>query len=303
MSESFAPPENQLRLAIGQPIAYGGGKWRGGGLPAADLSAQTTPPEILHDAAVDPGGALLPTTDHAERSPLHAVPLGSSSALLGEWLLEVLVKSAWIAGNPDFHLCGPALSPAQNQILNILGHDHYIALTAPTRFSRLARFEFVRRPSDNIKAPACVLRGDASSSGAGVAILPQHATERFTLANRASLAAWARAKRFSLLEPEAMSFDELRAILAGAGTIILADPRQSGLLALSQPVTKVVEIAPAGWRGTTCRYLCQLFDLAWAPCDAGPLSYKLLTALPFGTRVPLAYEVPIGDLAKRLQTL
>jgi hypothetical protein len=304
MSKPLDPLAPQQTPAAGQPfpVAYGGGKWRGGLMPAPDLSAQTAQPDVLDHAAVDAAGALMDQADHAEASPLHAVPM-RAGALLGEWLLDVLVKSAWIAANQGYRLCGPALSPVQADILRRLGQNDYISLAAPARFARLAHFEPIKRPPETIAALAAALRGTAPASQGRVAILPQHATEMFTLANRASLAAWLRAKRFSLPEPEAMSFDDLAAALSAAGTVMLADPRQAGLIALCRPGTKVIDIAPDGWRGTACRYLCKLFDLTWIPCDAGPLSYKLLTALPFGSRVPLSYEVPIGDLAKLLQTI
>jgi hypothetical protein len=305
MSKPFDPLAQPQNPAVGQlfPVAYGGGKWRGGFMPAPDLTGQAARPDILQDAAVDQDGAVTDQPDHAEALPLHVVPLRGVSALLGEWLLDVLMKSAWISANQGYRLCSPALSPVQAEILRRLGQDDYINLAAPARFARLARFELMKRPPETITAPAAALRGTAPASGGRVAILPQHASEMFTLANRASLAAWLRAKRFSLPEPEAMSFEDLAATLSAAGTIMLADPRQAGLIALCQPGTKVIDIAPDGWRGTACQYLCKLFDLNWIPCDAGPLSYKLLTALPFGSRVPLSYEVPIGDLAKLLQTI
>jgi hypothetical protein len=317
MSKPSDPAAKHQNLAFGAPlaIAYGGGKWRQGDVPAMDLTPQTLQPAILEDTAAGLNGDVLTQADGAARSPAYAVPLravdslpgAAPGALLGEWLLDVLVKSAWLAQQSaqqaPYRLCGPPLSPAQSQIIHLLGQNNYITLSAPTRFARLAHFESVRRPPHFIKPMAEALRDPGPASETRLAILPQHASEAFTLANRASLSAWARAKRFSLIDPDAMNFDALKAALAAAGTIMMADQRQAGLLALCQPRAKIIDIAPAGWRSATGQYLCKLFDLAWLPCVAGPPSYKLLTPLPFGARVPLSYEVPINDLAKLLETM
>lgn len=296
MSESSDPSNAAAPLTPALPIAVadGSGNWR-----------HNAPPAILPDQIISPDGDLLQRTESAEFFDQKAVPLrGLHHALTGEWLLELLAKSAWLEAEPGFQLCGPVLSPAQAQMLARLGQlDRYITLQAPARFRAIADIPPTRRPPASIYDAAARLREAATIGNARIAILPQHETEHFALANRASLAAWARAKRFTLIIPEMMNFADLASTMATAALVMIADRRQTGLLTLSSPGANIIEIAPSGWRSITGRLLCEALGQNWLPCDAGPPSYKLLTPLPFGTRVPLSYEVPIGDLARLLQTL
>jgi hypothetical protein len=304
MPNSSDPSNAEPRLPPTLPItvAYGGGKGRDNAPPA---SPPIPSPVILPDQIISPDGAVLPQADHAESLDQQAVPLrGLSQALTGEWLLELLCKSAWLDFAPGFQLCGPALSPAQAYMLGRLGRlEHYNPLQGPTRLRAIAEFPTLPLLPASIHQLAARLREDATIAGARIAILPQHETEHFALANRASLTAWARAKRFTLLTPETMNFEDLASMMAKAELVMIADSRQTGLLALSSPGANIIEIAPSGWRRRTGKSLCAALGQNWLPCDAGPPSYKLLSPLPFGARVPLSYEVAISDLARLLQTL
>jgi hypothetical protein len=136
-----------------------------------------------------------------------------------------------------------------------------------------------------------------------VAILPARETERFALTNRASLTAWLRARKITIIEPETMQLGALADCLAAAGTVVLADPEQSGLLALCSPGAKILEIAPEGWLGVQARWLAEIFGLRWTAFFASAPGYPLLGELPFGALVPLSYDVPIRALGKTLDTL
>jgi hypothetical protein len=140
-------------------------------------------------------------------------------------------------------------------------------------------------------------------TNAAVAILPPRETERFALTNRASLTAWLRARKITVIEPETMQLDALADCLAAAGTVVLADPEQSGLITLCSPGAKILEIAPEGWLGVQARWLAEVFGLRWTAFFAAAPGYPLLGDLPFGALVPLSYDVPIRALGKTLDTL
>jgi hypothetical protein len=153
-----------------------------------------------------------------------------------------------------------------------------------------------------VKTVADRLRQPPPASGAAIAVLPVRQFERFGLVNRASLTAWLRAKRFTVVEPERLKLAELLAVFAAAPAVLLADPRQVGLVGLCHPGTRILEIAPEGWLGSAGHYLSTLFGLVWRPFLAAPPSYPLRGALPFGSLVPCSYEISIRDLAAAVQT-
>lgn len=130
-----------------------------------------------------------------------------------------------------------------------------------------------------------------------IAILPPRETERFTLANRASLTAWLRAKRITIIDsptPEA---------LKSATILLLADPSQCAMLAHCTKGTKILEITPAGWSSRAIRSQCAALGLRWTEFLATPPSYPILSPIPFGARVPLNYEIPIRGLSQILDQL
>jgi len=205
--------------------------------------------------------------------------------------------------------CGAPLTPRQAEVLRKLGaFSGYITLASPTRFRTvLAAAPAGAAPADvpgpHIKTIADKLRSRSKITDAAVAILPPRETERFALTNRASLTAWLRARKITVIEPETMPLDALADCLAAAGTVVLADPEQSGLLGLCSPSAKILEIAPEGWLGVQARWLAEMFGLRWTAFLAAAPGYPLLGALPFGALVPLSYDVPIRALGKTLDTL
>jgi hypothetical protein len=180
----------------------------------------------------------------------------------------------------------------------------YVTISAPRRFRRImvASLGQYCLPVSTLRGIADQLRAPKAESGTRIAILPVRQFERFCLTNRASLTAWLRARHFTILEPETARLPDTLERLAAASLVLLADPRQAGLLGLCHPGTRVIEVAPEGWLSATAHYYCTVFGLDWRPFLASPPCYPLRGALPFGSLVPCSYEVSIRDLAGAIDT-
>jgi hypothetical protein len=207
----------------------------------------------------------------------------------------------------ELEVCGAALTGQQGEVLRKLNlFSRYSVLNAPTSFRTVIRASPAAEsavPGPHIRGVAEKLRSGAAMTDARIAILPARETERFSLANRASLNAWLRAKKVTVIEPETMALKTFSDTLAAASVLILADPDQAGLLGLCSPGAKILEIAPEGWLGAQARCVADIFGLAYTPFLATAPSYPLLGSIPFGARVPLAYEIPIRALARTLDAL
>jgi hypothetical protein len=261
------------------------------------------------NAVVHPDGRVAEATEGSigRDETVAALPAGEMVGL-GQFLIgplnmlppESAVPETW---PPRF--CGLPLTPRQTDVLARLGRLRgYVAIDSPQKFRRVLHLPaspgvlavpVIRPLADLLRAPA------VPRSGA-IAILPTRGHEKFALANRASLTAWLRAKRVAILDPETMRLADLAASLAAASLVILADPRQAGLLGLCHPGAKLIEIAPEGWLGVEGRLLSQGFGLEWLPFLAAAPSYTLRGALPFGSLVPCSYEISIRDLAHALES-
>ncbi len=302
MADETDPTEPPfLRLP---PVApHGGSKWARH-FAGPDRVTVARPGTItLRDASIGPDGiAAAPPDGEIQEQTVFALPAGAAVSL-GQFLTGPL-NIALALPPPSPTLCGPALTPRQTEILARIGRlRDYTPLAGPRAFRNVIAAVETKHavPGDHIRPLTDRLRaGQAAKTGA-IAILPVREKERFCLANRASLAAWLRARRITVIDPEALRLTELLDSLAAAPLVLLADPSQSGLLALCHPGTKILEIAPEGWLGAQARHLCAMFGLAWTPFLATPPSYRLEGALPFGSLVPCSYEVPIRALAETLK--
>jgi hypothetical protein len=286
-----------------QPL--GGSKWARfyAGLP---LRRAEPVIKIEMDAVIDADGRVSRPDESGEPllsadETVFALEAGEGTSL-GQFLsgsLNIALQS------PDLdHLAGPALSPRQTDVLARLGRLRgYVPVTAPRAFRRVISADFVpgTAPGPSVRFVADKLRLPVQAQGAAIAILPVRQFERFGLVNRASLTAWLRAKRFTVVEPERSKLSELLELFAAAPVVLLVDPRQVGLLGLCNPGTKIVEIAPEGWLSATGHYLSTMFGLAWQPFLAAAPSYPLRGALPFGSLVPCSYEISIRELALALR--
>ena len=211
---------------------------------------------------------------------------------------------------PGSRLVGAALTPAQHSVLARLGIAHaYRVLTEPASFATV----LAARAAQAYAAPADVdylalmdlLRNPpAANVPAPVALLPAASGQkRFALRNRASLAAWLRARHFTLLEPDTEDFAQTASTLAQATLVLLAEPEQAGLLGLCPPETQVLEIAPEGWAGAKTRALCDALGLRWNLFLADPPAYPVLRALPLGASCALSYEVKLAALGRALEVV
>jgi hypothetical protein len=182
--------------------------------------------------------------------------------------------------------------------------DNHVSLTRPVRF-RLAigQASATPGPGEAVLGLFAKLRAEPTGAAKRLAILPPRDREVFTLRNRASLTAWLRARRITIVDPDTLAFDTLAATLADASLLILADPAQAGLIGLCGPATKILEAAPEGFAGAAARALCGALGLDWALLLGTPPVYPLLQPLAFGARVPLAYEIPITGLNALLASL
>jgi hypothetical protein len=259
-------------------------------------------------AVVHPTGEVSDEGPAGEQFDAAVFPLAAGDGIsLGRFLSGPLAASIALGGSRQFEYCGAKLSPRQAEALRKLGAAQgYVTLEVPVRFRSVTSQPpgaHALAAGPHLRALADRLRSPATPQTQRLAILPPRETERFSLTNRASLIAWLRAKKINVIEPEAMKLDALANALAAAALVILADPEQAGLVSLCGPEAKILEIAPEGWLGANTRWFCQVFGLQWTAFLANPPAYPLLTAIPFGARVPLSYEIPIRALAKTVDAL
>lgn len=255
---------------------------------------------IIHDCAtLHPDGQITPHQPEAglREQTVFAVAAGDASSI-GQFLAGGLSLALTLT-HP---ICGPPLTPRQTDLLARLGRlRDYIPITQPQSFRAVltpnpAAVLPLRQSADRLRvAPA--------PQTDHIAILPVRETEKFCLANRASVSAWLRARKFTIIDPETLLLADLLTRLASASLVLLADPRQAGLLGLCYPGCKILEIAPDGWLGAQARSLSTIFGLTWSAFIASPPTYPLRGALPFGSLVPCSYEIPIRDLARTLNLL
>jgi hypothetical protein len=305
--EPVSPPAPEF-LDLRRVIPAGGSKWAHCFAGPTSVQVSDGGTLIRHGAIVHPNGQVFEDGAGLTQHEADVFPLAAGEGvLLGRFLAGPLAASIASADGREFCYCGARLSRRQAEVLQKLGKaDGYITLEAPARFRTVISqtqesAHFI--PGSYMRVLAGRLRGPAAAEYRRLAILPARETERFALTNRASLTAWLRAKKFEVIEPEAMAFDPLAAALAAASLIIVADPEQAGLVSLCAPETKILEIAPEGWLGASARGVCQNFGLEWIAFLANAPAYPLLHAIPLGARVPLSYEIPIRALAKTLDAL
>jgi len=288
-------------------VPAGGSKWAH--CFAGPARAIASHGQIIHraGAVVHPNGEVFDDGAASDERDTAVFALAAGEGIsLGRFLAGPLAAGFAAESGRRFEYCGARLSARQAEVLRKLGKaDGYVQLQGPARF-RSVITEIQGSPASavgpHMRALADRLRAPPGAGDRRLAILPVRETERFSLTNRASLTAWLRAKKVEVVEPEAMPLDATAASLAAASLIILSDPEQAGLLGLCAPGAKILEIAPEGWLGATARCVCQIFGLNWTPFLANAPAYPLLTAIPFGARVPLSYDIPIRALAKTLDS-
>jgi hypothetical protein len=210
---------------------------------------------------------------------------------------------------PDAYLAAAPPTPAQLAVLERLELAERVwPLLAPAAFQTGLLCD--SGPAHGIPEPAPYLalmhrlRAElAPTVPFAVALLPSLTGQRFALRNRASLSAWLRARRFALLAPESDEFERTAAALARATLVLIADPKDAGLLGLCSPGAKILEIAPEGWASGKIRGLCEILGLRHALFLAAPPSYPLLRSLPFGAAAALSYDISIAALGQVLRVV
>jgi hypothetical protein len=249
------------------------------------------------NAVLHPDGRITPhDPELAPRDQIIVALAAGAPIALGQFLTGGLGQALTL----NQQLGGPPLTPRQTDVLARLGRlRDYIPIAAPQSFRAILAPNAAPPP----RALADGLRAPAAPQTERIAILPIRETEKFCLANRASVSAWLRARKITIIDPEALRLADLLAALASASLILLADPRQVGLLPLCHPGTKILQIAPDGWLGAQARKFSETFALDWTHFLATPPTYPLRGALPFGSLVPCSYEIPIRELAKTLDSL
>lgn len=265
----------------------------------ADRQAPPAPADAgftaYENATLHPDGRIEPHAGDPHNQTIIALPAGGA-VTLGQFLAGPLSRALTL----NHPLCGAPLSARQTDILARLGRlRDYITLTAPQSFRTIlspAAAPPLPHLADRLRVPSVAQTEQ-------IAILTIRDTEKFCLANRASVSAWLRARKITVIDPESLRLPDLLTILASARLILLVDPRQTGILTLCHAETRILEIAPDGWLGAQARALSEAFSLSWTPFLATPPTYPLRSALPFGSLVPCAYEIPIRDLARTLDSL
>jgi hypothetical protein len=300
MPDDSAPPPPPVRATLAPFTPRGGSKWSHRFGWAKTVTVSGAEISRLEAAVVHPDGTVKQDGAVPEmRDEIVFTLAAGEHVSLGRFL------SGGLACVPSGTVCcGAALTARQAEVMRRLGFfSGYVTLAAPARFRTVLAAAAADVPGPHIKGVADRLRSKTPMTDAAVAILQARETERFALTNRASLTAWLRARRIKVIEPETMKLDALAECLAAAGTVVLADPEQSGLLGLCSAGAKILEIAPEGWLGVQARWLAEMFGLRWTAFLAAAPGYSLLGDLPFGALVPLSYDVPIRALGKTLDTL
>ena len=226
---------------------------------------------IAHaNATCLPDGGIGRAETAAPPEPETVFPLTAGPGIaLGDFCATVLpgiltARPFW----PGGRLVGAAPPPAQHSVLARLGLARaWRVLAEPTPFAtvlaaRAAPAHAAPADADCLSLMAALRDPAAANVPAPVAILPAASGQkRFTLHNRASLAAWARARHIRVLAPDTEDSAQTAAILAQATLVLFAEPQQAGLLGLCPPETQILEIAPEGWAGAKTRALCDALDL------------------------------------------
>ncbi len=257
------------------------------------------------DGTVGPA-ALFCDADDATACALPAGPAVALGGFCTGALAACLAQGAFI---PGLRLAGPAPTMAQAAVLTRLGLDAaHLPLAAPRRFARLlfsgAPQAAAAPAGPNYLVLMARLRDPpATTVPFAAAILPPTTGRRQTLRNRNSLAAWLRARRVRLLNPDDENFSALAAALARTTLLIIADPAQAGLLGLCPPGTKILEIAPEGWGNAATRGFADALGMDWSLFLGSALFYPLSNPMPFGAATALAYDVPIQALARAMSVM
>jgi hypothetical protein len=152
---------------------------------------------------------------------------------------------------PGSRVVGAAPTPAQHSVLARLGLARtYRVLAEPEAFAtvlaaRAASAYAAPADGDYLSLMAALRDPPSANVPAPVAILPAASGQkRFTLRNRASLAAWARARHFTLLEPDTEDFAQTAAILAQAILVYSPNPDKRGYSASAHPRRKCWKSPP-----------------------------------------------------------
>jgi hypothetical protein len=254
---------------------------------AASSAPETAPIELAAAMGLPTGGVL---------------PLGT---LLTDILPAVVMAAQAL---PALQLAGPTPTAAEAGLLDALGlAGAFVALDGPARAERLlvpGAIPAHEAPTDAAALTLLARLRPPAQPGApaGLALLPQPG-QRFSLRNQASVSAWLRARRIAILDPDGGDYAPLAAQLGAATLVLIAEPAQAGLLALCQPGTRVVEIAPEGWARARIRTLCAALDLPWRLFLGAAPTYPVSTALPFGAPTAMAFELSIAALNKALSLL
>jgi hypothetical protein len=285
----------------------GGSKWSRGfaGPRSAVLPGYRV--SRFNSAICLPDGEVDFTGEAAGEKAGRAFALAAGPSIpLGRFITARL--PAILAALPDHEgarLAGAALTAAQEDVLDRLGLAQiYETLCGPRRFAEALICHRTPGTGAELTALAALLRDPPTRDVPAIAaILPDPDTERFALRNRSSLAAWLRARRATLLNPDDDPFAQTAAALARATALVIADAGQAGLLTLCPPGTQILEIAPEGWARAEIRSLCAALGLKWRLFLAPPPSYPLSQSLPFSALRVLSYEIPIAPLARVLGRL
>ncbi len=301
LTDTVETPARRQRPA--RPVPHGGSKWAAlyAGPRLAPAPETAGGFEIHENVELAPDGSISAATGPADPRRVYWLA-GGPDISLGRFLSETLPGLP-----PDAPLVGGKLTQSQARILQVLGRlPNFQRLAAPQNFAAVLTAASAAGGAA-LAAVTAALRPAEIVPGAPsiVAILPAlgGVGRKFALRNRASVAAWLRARRATLAAPDEAPFNVTAELLAAATLVLLADPEQTGLLGLLAPGTRVVEIAPEGWVSSTARSLCAAFGLKYDIFLAGPPSYPLMTALPFGAPAMMSYDVSIAQLHRALTIL
>lgn len=266
---------------------------------------------VFEHATCGLDGTLSPRGDTADSVPAAAFALAAGASVsLGQFLDGALpgiaaAAPAW----PDAHLAAALPTPAQLAVLERLELAERVwPLAAPRRFQLGLRCDC--GPAHGVPEAGAyralmhrLRAGVVPTVPFAVALLPALNSQLFALSNRASLSAWLRARRFALLAPESDAFEQTATALARATLVLIADPKDAGLLGLCSPGAKILEVAAEGWASGKIRGFCAMLGLRYELFLASPPSYPLLRNLPFGAAAALSYDIAIGALGQVLRVL
>jgi hypothetical protein len=221
------------------------------------------------------GRAFLCHPDDIAQVACIAIPVcGVGFPNFGHFLFDGL-GAAWLLkqllDDPRIRLVGPPLLGWQAEILDLLGcRAQYLAIAAPTRFSRLVFTDMLAfqtaYPARGIRPVFDALRfrcGEPDDSGRRVLLSRSGDRHRRHLRNRTDMESLFASHGFEVIRPERLSVREQVRLLAGARCVAGETGSALASIGFCDPGAAVLEIIPDCYPDNWIRSAARIFGHDW----------------------------------------